>query len=262
MALFLTEAAKAFESSTGSSFKSLEEALFAQMDLQAEIHQFTESVMIAEYTLEMRSKNLSEGEAIDKAKAFAKKVWDGIKTLAAKVWARVKDTARLVARKISEYATKVFALFGEAGEVSEVAMYEASNLPRVLEVAIRLCETGFKDSEDADKQIAAFEKMKKDLLDKTPKDASKMVAVKKAVWEKLIKTITGLTSKLEAAAGKAEGAVAKDGAEAEKNPDKAKELAAIVRMQMKAGMEGMSLASKASSLATAFHGKKAEEKKA
>lgn len=268
MALFLSEAAGLSEQTT---YNSLFEALADVMAMNSEIAAFNEAVLIADYALEKRVQNLSEGETMDKITGFFKKVWEGIKQIAKKVWARVKDICRLVARKAGEWFSRATSVFGEEGTVPKEALFIAENAPRLIERSIRLVETGYTSLGDAAGQVTNLVADIAKFAEQAAKAGDEQVKVKKAVWEKLVKNMEGLASKFMTAVDKSLGELDKaakmfENMHGQSIPEEAKkqskEAIDAFRAKIKASQSGVGELLKAANITMgAFKSSKKEEKK-
>ena len=265
MALFLSESFH--QHSAG--YATPMEAIAGLMESQQEIADLTEMILVEDYKLEVESKNLSEGETMDKVKGFFTKVWEGIKQVAKKVWARVKDICRLVTRKIGEWFTKVFHAFGEEGTVSKRSLYIAENAPRLVERAIRMLETGYLSAGDLTGQATNLGVDIAKFLSAAGSAGDEQTAVKKAVWEKYVKNLEGLAGKLISAVDKSAGEIDKAAAAAssmaggaglgDQEKAKMKEGIDAFRAKMKAAQSGAGELLKAANVTmAAFHAKKAD----
>ena len=99
MALFLQEN---ISKKPEIGFANLQESAAALLDLSNRRALMVEALLTADYIVDQQTRNLSEGQALDKVKAFARKAWETVKSLAKTVWAVVKRVGRLVVRKIKE----------------------------------------------------------------------------------------------------------------------------------------------------------------
>ena len=208
MALFLQEAVAAQDKGGMQSFT---EAFASLIDLSEQQGVLVESLLTADYIIEQQSKNLSEGEALDKVKAFGKKAWASVKSFAQTVWAKVKEIARLVARKAKEWFAKIVSKFkGEEGTVSKAALIRAEKAPRILEKMLFLAEKGVVNGK-AEGIKADYDKITGEMtaLENEVKAASGDETIKKGVWEAHVKAIEGLSAQLEKAVSAQEAALGK-----------------------------------------------------
>ena len=265
MALFLSESLE--QHTSGIGYASPMDAIAGLMESQQEIADLTQLILVEDYMLEIESKNLSEGETMDKVKGFFSKVWEGVKQVAKKVWARVKDVCRLVTRKIGEWFTKVAHAFGEEGTVAKRSLYIAENAPRLIERAIRLLETGYLSAGDLTGQATNLVVDIAKFVSAAGSAGDEQTPVKKAVWEKYVKNLEGLAGKLISAVDKSSGELDKAvaaaaglaGSAGMTDADKAKMKEGVdaFRAKMKAAQSGAGELLKAANVTmSAFHSKK------
>jgi len=140
MALFLSESVAAPEAVGTQSFA---EAFAGLLDLSDKSGSLVEAIMMADYTMEKRCANLSEGETTDKIKAFAGKVWETLKSFAKTVWAKIKQIAAMITRKAKEYFAKAVAMFkGDKVKMSKGTFIKLTKTAPLLEKMIFIAEKG------------------------------------------------------------------------------------------------------------------------
>jgi hypothetical protein len=198
MALFLSESVAAQEAKGG--MQSFAEGFAALFELSEAQGALVEAILVADYTMEQRCKNLSEGETMDKIKGFATKVWESIKSMAKTAWAKIKEIASLIMRKAKEYASKAVAMFkGDKVKVSKSSMVALTEGPRVLEQMIFLAEKGVFGNLESEKEKAAALSKQLGEIEAKSKAAEGVEEVAKSVALGYAKAAEDLGKKLDKA---------------------------------------------------------------
>ena len=197
MALFLSEAYDRHEGAQSSM--DLTECALALLDLSNQQAELTEGIMTADYILEKRCQNLSEGETSDKLKDFARKVWAGIKAFAKTVWAKIKQIAGVIWRKLKEWSAKVYNAFaGKEVMVTKGNLILLEKLPPLVEKSIFIAGKGYSNPDQVTDALsdAKANNVEAGKVEAAAKAASGSVKVGKATFDTFAKNLEKLAEKL------------------------------------------------------------------